>query len=312
LTPHARALSVSPISLPGNGGPFAGQTSGAVTCPMMTVDASPDLAALASTPGDGLAFAKGEGTGNDFVLLPDLHNRLELTAPLVRRLCDRRFGIGADGCLRVVPAEQGGWFMDYANADGSVAEMCGNGARVYARYLVAIGWAEPGTVVLTTRGGPRRVQVAADLAEDIAVEMGPPEIDPSPATATIGGLSYQGTRVSMGNPHLVCPVAGPELLDLTSAPQVAVERFPEGVNVEVYAHTPTGLRMRVHERGSGETLSCGTGACAVVVADAASRGEQVADVMLEVPGGRLRVVWDGGPVVLHGPARIVAAGRWWG
>jgi len=278
----------------------------------MSVDALPDLAALASTPGDGLAFAKGEGTGNDFVLLPDLHNRLELTAALVRRLCDRRFGIGADGCLRVVPGEQGSWFMDYANADGSVAEMCGNGARVYARYLVAVGWAEPGTVALTTRGGLRRVHVAADPALDIAVEMGPPEIDPRAATATIGGVRYPGTRVSMGNPHLACQVADPAILDLTSAPQVPAERFPDGVNVEVYAHTATGLRMRVHERGSGETLSCGTGACAVAVADAASRGEQLADVTLEVPGGRLRVVWDGGSVVLHGPAHIVAAGRWWG
>src|ERR1700712_637173 len=131
----------------------------------MSVDVSqvlPELAALALTPGNGLPYAKGEGTGNDFVLLPDPHDQLRLTPALVRQLCDRRFGIGADGCLRVVPGEPGHWFMDYVNADGSLAEMCGNGARVYARYLVAAGWAKPGTVVLATRGGMRLVQVPED------------------------------------------------------------------------------------------------------------------------------------------------------
>ncbi len=278
----------------------------------MSVEALPELAALASTPGSGLAFAKGEGTGNDFVLLPDRDDRLRLTADLVRRLCDRRFGIGADGCLRVVPGEAGTWFMDYVNADGSIAEMCGNGARVYARYLVAAGWAPPGTLLLSTRGGVRRVEVPADPAADIAVDMGPPLIDPAPSTAAIGGTRYQGMSVSMGNPHLVCPVADPAALDMVSAPGYDAERFPQGVNVEVYARTPDALVMRVHERGSGETLSCGTGACAVAVADAVARGEQSADVAVDVPGGRLRIVWQGASVVLHGPANIVAAGRWWG
>jgi diaminopimelate epimerase len=281
----------------------------------MSVDAAeelPELAALAAAPGSGLAFAKGEGTGNDFVLLPDLHDQLQLTPDLVRRLCDRRFGIGGDGCLRVVPGEAGTWFMDYVNADGSVAEMCGNGARVYARYLVAAGWAKPGTVQLATRGGMRHVEVPEDPAGDISVDMGPPLIDPDRAYAQIGSERYAGTKVSMGNPHLVCLVPDPRLLDLTVAPGVAAERFPDGVNVEVYARTSDGLVMRVHERGSGETLSCGTGACAVAVADAASRGESAADIGIDVPGGRLRVVWKGPNVILSGPARIVAAGRWLG
>ena len=278
----------------------------------MSVEALPELAALASTPGTGLAFAKGEGTGNDFVLLPDREDRLRLTPDLVRRLCDRRFGIGADGCLRVVPGEPGSWFMDYVNADGSVAEMCGNGARVYARYLVAAGWAPPGTVLLATRGGVRRVEVPADPGGDIAVDMGPPLIDPAPSSATIGDVSYEGMSVSMGNPHLVCPVADPGALDMVSAVGFDGGRFPHGVNVEVYARTAQALVMRVHERGSGETLSCGTGACAVAVADAVSRGEQSTDVLVDVPGGQLRVVWEGASVILHGPAHIVAAGRWWG
>jgi diaminopimelate epimerase len=270
-----------------------------------------ELAALAEPAGPGLPFAKGEGTGNDFVLLPDLHDQLQLTPDLVRRLCDRRFGIGADGCLRIVPADGGSWFMDYVNADGSLAEMCGNGARVYARYLVAIGWAQPGTVVLATRGGVRRVHVPQDPAADIAVDMGPPIIDPLPATAQLAGVSYQGTRLSMGNPHLVCAVADPAVLDLTLAPITSADRFPDGVNVEFYAETAGGLVMRVHERGSGETLSCGTGACAVAVAHAISRGESSADVLIDVPGGQLRVVWEGPTVMLHGPAHIVAAGKWW-
>ncbi len=281
----------------------------------MSVDALSELAelaALASAPGSGLAFAKGEGTGNDFVLLPDREDRLRLTPELARRLCDRRFGIGADGCLRVVPAAAGTWFMDYVNADGSTAQMCGNGARVYARYLVAVGWAQPGELQLSTRGGVRRVEVPADPVGDIAVDMGPPVVDATPSAATIGGVRYEGTPVSMGNPHLVCPVMHPAALDMVSAPDFDAGRFPQGVNVEVYARTPNGLVMRVHERGSGETLSCGTGACAVAVADAVGRGEQSADVLVDVPGGRLRVVWEGASVVLHGPANIVAAGRWWG
>ncbi len=272
----------------------------------------PDWAPDASTPGGGLAFAKGEGTGNDFVLLPDRRDELQLTPALVRRLCDRRFGIGGDGCLRVVPDQQGGWFMDYVNADGSVAEMCGNGARVYARYLVTVGWASPGTIMLTTRCGARRVEVPEDPDADIAVDMGPPKIDPTPASASIGGVAYSGTKISMGNPHLVCLVTDPSALDLTSAPVVAAELFPDGVNVEFYRRAADGLVMRVHERGSGETLSCGTGACAVAVADAFSAGNSAADVAISVPGGRLRVVWDGASVVLHGPAHVVAAGRWQG
>ena len=169
------------------------------------------------------------------------------------------------------------------------------------------------TLLLSTRGGVRRVQVPADPDGDIAVDMGPPVIDPTPATATIGGARYEGTAVSMGNPHLVCPVADPAALDMVSAPGFDAERFPaRGQRRGLRAHARTALVMRVHERGSGETLSCGTGACAVAVADAAARGEQSADVLIDVPGGRLRVVWEGASVVLHGPANIVAAGRWWG
>ncbi len=288
------------------------QPVGGSAASVPTAHTVPALAALAASPGDGIAFAKGEGTGNDFVLLPDRDDQLKLTPQLVRRLCDRRFGIGADGVLRVVPGDGGTWFMDYVNADGSVAEMCGNGARVYARYLVAVGWAEPGTITLATRGGLRRVEVPAEPDADIAVDMGAPGLGAAVARAVVGGVSYPGTEVSMGNPHLVCRVDDPAALDLSRAPAVPAERFPDGVNVEFYMRTPVSLVMRVHERGSGETLSCGTGACAVAVADAVAGGADAADVLVDVPGGRVHVTWDGRSVMLAGPAHIVAAGRWIG
>jgi diaminopimelate epimerase len=202
--------------------------------------------------------------------------------------------------------------MDYVNADGSLAEMCGNGARVYARYLVDAGWSPPGRITLRTRGGARFVEVPEDAAADIAVDMGPPIIEPGSFTAGTAGERFDGMKVSMGNPHLVCPVDDPARLDLSRAPTFAAADFPDGVNVEFYARTPEGLVMRVYERGSGETMSCGTGACAVAVAEAAARGARETDTPVDVPGGRLRVVWEGPTVMLHGPAHIVAVGRWCG
>ena len=203
--------------------------------------------------------------------------------------------------------------MDYVNADGSLAEMCGNGARVYARYLVAAGWAQPGELLLATRGGVRRVEVPADPAGDIAVDMGPPLVDPAPVDGN--HRRRRATRARRCRwATLTWSARSPTRRRSTWSrrPASIPRRFPHGVNVEVYAAHRRALVMRVHERGSGETLSCGTGACAVAVADAASRGEQSADVLVDVPGGRLRVVWEGASVILHGPANIVAAGRWWG
>jgi diaminopimelate epimerase len=281
----------------------------------MTIDlgAQPAmLAALVEEPGAGLPFVKGEGTGNDFVLLPDRADELRLDPGLVRRLCDRRFGIGADGCMRVVPDPAGGWFMDYVNADGSLAEMCGNGARVYARFLVNAGWAPPGRMTLRTRGGERFVEVPDDPNADVAVDMGPPLLEAGPFAARITRERFEGSKVSMGNPHLVCPVDDPARLDLSRPPAFSGADFPDGVNVEFYARGPESLVMRVYERGSGETMSCGTGACAVAVAEAVARGARSTDILIDVPGGRLRVVWEGPTVMLHGPAHLVAAGRWWG
>ncbi len=256
-----------------------------------------------------MRFLKGHGTENDFVLLPDPHGELVLTPELVRSLCDRRSGLGADGVLRVVPSalepeaaewsDQATWFMDYRNADGSVAEMCGNGVRVYARYLVTAGLAESGLLVLATRGGVKEVLVDD---EQVLVDMGPAvvgdpvEVDGTPATS-----------VDMGNPHAVVHVASVEALG-------TLDPDRKDLNVEYVEDLgPTHLRMRVHERGVGETRSCGTGACAAVVATVLRKGLPRGEAYdVDVPGGRLVVTWrEDGHVTLTGPAVLVAEGEVW-
>jgi diaminopimelate epimerase len=264
-------------------------------------------------------YAKGHGTGNDFIILPDAGDPPELTAELVRRLCDRRTGIGADGVLRVVRAEPGTaaeWFMDYRNADGSVAEMCGNGIRVFAAYLIGHQLAAGPEVAIGTRSGTRVVRQAADGM--FTVEMGPARTG-GPTWAVVGGQRHDGIAVDVGNPHVAClvdrPVSG---FDLSGRPEPEVDaaRFPDGANVELVRVTGDhAVEMRVHERGSGETLSCGTGAVAAVAAAVAAaesvgewpdRGTQPWRV--DVPGGQLEVMADPAASVLTGPAVLVAEG----
>jgi diaminopimelate epimerase len=256
----------------------------------------------------GIPFLKGHGTENDFVLLPDLDAALDLTPDRVRALCDRQRGLGADGVLRVV--RPGGWFMDYRNADGSVAEMCGNGARVFARYLVDAGLESASEFVLGTRAGPRPVEVHPD--GDVTVHMGPVSLLGSSA-ATVSTVDYLGVAVGVGNPHLVCVLdGGLEELDLTVPPGHDVTLFPNGVNVEFAV--PDGsdrVRMRVHERGVGETRSCGTGTVAVAAAVLGGTGKLTVDV----PGGTVQVTIDEHGSTLTGPAVFVARGEldpaWW-
>jgi diaminopimelate epimerase len=256
-----------------------------------------------------LEFAKGHGTGNDFVILPDPENRLTLTPELVSRLCDRRFGIGGDGVLRVVRTDSlvPEWFMDYRNADGSLAEICANGVRVFARYLVDTGLAEP-KLVVGTRSGP----VAAVVSDQaVSVTLVRPRVY-AESWAELGGTRLAGVAVDVGNPHLVCFLpTDRELadLDLSPAPKVDSELFPDGVNVElVTAAGPAQVRMRVHERGVGETLSCGSGACAVAAAALHAAGRAGGVVTVDVPGGRLTVSLTGEECELTGPAVVVAAG----
>ncbi len=268
-----------------------------------------------------IPFWKGHGTRNDFIVVPDPDGGLSLSADQVAAMCDRRGGIGADGVLRVVRgsaepalaalAPGAEWFMDYRNADGSLSETCGNGLRVFARYLVDSGLVPPGRLPIGTRGGV--VQVELGETGDVTVDMGAPQVFET-SFASVGGVKYEGVHVSMGNPHLVCVTDVPvETLDLTALPDVDGNVFPAGVNVE-FVNLVDGAHavMRVHERGSGETESCGSGACAVAAALAVRAGVSAGSWQLSVPGGELSLTLDAetGHVLLRGPAVIIARGAW--
>jgi diaminopimelate epimerase len=282
-----------------------------------------------------LGYWKGHGTENDFVLLPDHDGTLLGDLPpgevadLAARLCDRRAGIGADGVLRAVRTDacddpaavaargEAEWFMDYRNADGSLSEMCGNGIRVFGRYLAEQGLVDSAAPVpVATRGGTKRLTFSGD---SISVDMGPAQVLGETKVA-VGPRSWPALHVSMGNPHAVALVdsldeAGP----LHEAPTHDPAEYPDGVNVEfVVRRGQRHVAMRVHERGSGETRSCGTGACAVMVAAALADGVDPrhpagTTYRVDVPGGRLEVTWtEAGRVVLTGPAVLVAHGEWLG
>jgi diaminopimelate epimerase len=262
-------------------------------------------------------ISKGHGTENDFVIIDDLAGAVDLTDDLVRALCDRRSGIGADGVLRLIatdrlpdaPASAAGtsFFMDYRNADGSVAEMCGNGLRVFVRYLAETGrLAGPANVIGTRAGG-----LATCLADDdrISVDLGVPErLDAAPSVH-VAPLSEPiiARTVLMPNPHAVVDLGAAtdlDSLDLTRPP-ILDTPLPAGQNVEfVVTRAEHHLAMRVHERGVGETRSCGTGIGAVV-AVRSEPGDR--DWRVDVPGGTCSVVWQpDGHLWLTGPAVIVA------
>ncbi|WP_433159913.1 diaminopimelate epimerase [Kribbella sp. CA-247076] len=268
------------------------------------------------------AWLKGHGTENDFVLLPDPDGSVhgELDASLVRFLCDRHAGIGADGVLRVIEGgkqsyvEDGGdWFMDYRNADGSIAEMCGNGIRVFVRYLVDAGLAGDKPVRVGTRAGGKDVVLNDDGT--LTVDMGEPVL-PGPAGIVVeaNGHQWPATHVDMGNPHAVAFVDDlSEPGHLVDQPLwTPAEAFPSGANVEfVVRRGPNEVEMRVHERGAGETRSCGTGTCAVAVAAARqARQERPVTYRVGVPGGSITVTWrEDNHLEMTGPAVVHARGE---
>jgi diaminopimelate epimerase len=221
--------------------------------------------------------------------------------------CDRRRGVGADGVLVILPAPGLGGKMVVHNADGSVAEMCGNGVRVFARYLVEHGLVAEKRFAVGTRAGLVGIEVAGDL---VTATMARPVPD-GLSTAVLHGVGFTGTTVDVGNPHLVCRVDELSTLDLTVAPEVDAEVFPAGANVEFVAATgdPLHVTMRVYERGSAETFSCGTGACAVAAVVLRDAGRDAGQVTVDLPGGRLVVTIDGAGCQLTGPAVIVAEGE---
>lgn len=286
-----------------------------------------------------LRFTKGHGTKNDFVLLFDEHGQTAMTPELVRYLCDRRGGIGGDGVIRAVRAgallagkgfDANTWFMDYWNSDGSTSEMCGNGARVFAAILEReAGLDLRGGLTFGTRGGARTVTaLGTDQNGDAmyAVGMGEFRLGRAPegfdSEVSAHGLDAirPALSVDVGNPHHVVALAHVgelEALDLSVAPAVHPVA-PNGSNVE-FVVTLGGeildgvergrIRMRVHERGSGETMSCGTGACAAALAVRFWAGPEAPDVWdVEVPGGLVTARVRGNHVTLEGPAVLVADG----
>jgi len=266
---------------------------------------------MSGTPApSGVPFVKGHGTENDFVLLPDPDGSLDVTAGQVRAVCDRHAGLGADGIIRVAPAPAGSdatFVMDYRNADGSFAQMCGNGARVFARFLVDAGWATPGRLLFSTRGGLRTAEVPAD--GDVTIRMGRVVVGDA-STARIGDLDVAGVAVDVGNPHLAC-LTDIDLasLDLGVQPGYDKAAFPEGVNIEIITRTgPDQIRMRVHERGVGETRSCGTGTVAAAAAYLRMDHRSTGTVDVFVPGGSVTVTISDDDSTLTGPAVLVASG----
>ncbi|HAQ59107.1 MAG TPA: diaminopimelate epimerase [Microbacterium sp.] len=282
-----------------------------------------------------VTFTKGHGTGNDFVIIADPDGALALTDDQVAALCDRRFGIGADGLLRVVRSRAIGegaasaaagveWFMDYRNADGSKAEMCGNGIRVFAHYLAESNLATigPEGIAIGTRAG---VKTVARTANGFEADLGAWIIDEDAPTVRARGLSVArpGLGIDVGNPHVVVALPGRDELDaLELSYQPVLDPAPvAGANVEfVVPADPLVqdgvgvIRMRVFERGVGETLSCGTGVGAAALAVRHWAGTAAPDAWrVDVPGGTLgvRVLAVAGQLhaLLSGPAVLVYSGE---
>jgi diaminopimelate epimerase len=261
-----------------------------------------------------LDFAKLQGAGNDFVLIDGRTTRARDEAEwarLARDLCERHFGVGADGLLLVLPSERADIRMRMWNPDGSQAQMCGNGLRCFARYVLERDLPGRESLAVETDAGPRTIRRKG--RERFEVSMGRPVVYdralPVPGLANVTHV----THVSMGNPHAVHFVADVERFDLaTVGPQVEHHPlFPERINFHVCeVRGPTELVMRTWERGAGLTLACGTGACATAVA-AYVHGLTENTVDLRAPGGQLELSWDGqGEVLLTGEAQWVFRGQW--
>jgi diaminopimelate epimerase len=250
----------------------------------------------------------GHGTENDFVILFDPDSQYSITPTQIAAICNRDTGIGADGFIRITKPD-GKWFMDYSNSDGSIAEMCGNGIRVMARYLVARGHLPEGIFAINTRAGIKHLRVPFE--GDISVNMGQVTDEMQEIEVTHNGKKWSGLNISVGNPHAVVFLDDlEEVGSLASAPVVSPHSsYPEGVNVEfVQILDNNEARMRVHERGSGETRSCGTGTCAVALAATLhTRGKLPSRWTIYPPGGRLIVDIDGhSNATLIGPAELIA------
>jgi len=267
-----------------------------------------------------MRFAKWHGIGNDFVMVADPRNELILRADQARRICDRRFGVGADGVIRVAPGPDGAdLFMDYVNSDGSLGEMCGNGIRCLALFAREEGLTDRDELRVATRAGLKTVTILGDGR--VRVDMGAPIFDPTAVPVNWQGPDalhakleleseiVEAAVLSMGNPHAVLFVDDPEAAPISTLGPVIehLDVFPSGTNVEwARVDSRDHVTMTVWERGSGQTLACGTGACAVAVASklVGGAGDKIT---VSLPGGDLEVEWAGSleeeaPVFMTGPA----------
>ena len=273
---------------------------------------------------DPIRIWKYHGTGNDFVMLEDLPDERPLTEPFVAAVCDRHKGIGADGVIRVTRGQADGedFFMDYRNADGSLAEMCGNGIRCLGKLVYEHGHTTATELEVGSRAGAKHLSldVHDGVVGSVTVGMGPPAFTrgqipmDGPADQPfltepfdVDGRTFKASAVSMGNPHLVVFVQeDPAHVDVrTLGPRIERDpRFPQGTNVEFVSIEDGAVRVRVWERGSGETMACGTGACAALVA-ANEAGLVPARAEVRFPGGTLIVDRAEDDVLLTGPAELV-------
>lgn len=255
-----------------------------------------------------IQYTKGHGTKNDFVIIEDLENKIDLTPSLITRICNRETGIGADGILRIT--KKGNYFfMDYRNADGSLAEMCGNGARVFAQYLFTKKLITEENFTFDTRAG--FVQAEINAPGDISVTMNEAILRGRIVEVSVNGHKFSAQAVDAPNPHAVAfvPDLG-GLGDLKIPPVVSPDsEFPNGVNVEfVKKITDDHVQMRVHERGSGETLSCGTGASAVASVLREQSGRKLNRMKIDLPGGTLQISFENGKTIMRGPAVLEESG----
>lgn len=249
----------------------------------------------------------GHGTENDFVLIFDPEDSIAISQTQVAAICNRNTGIGADGLIRITKND-GRWFMDYRNSDGSLAEMCGNGIRVMAKYLVTRDAQPEGIFAIDTRSGVKHLRVPRE--GDISVNMGPVSDEMEEVVAVQNGHTWNGFNISVGNPHAVIFVDSLDHVGSLEKPPIVqpATSYPDGVNVEFVEILPNSeIKMRVHERGSGETRSCGTGTCAVALAATLkTNGRLPSRWVIFPPGGRLVVDIDAhSNATLTGPAVIL-------
>jgi diaminopimelate epimerase len=281
-----------------------------------------------------MRISKYHGTGNDFVMVEDADGALDLSPAFVAAVCDRHRGVGGDGLIRIVRGDREGgpgadFFMDYVNADGQPAEMCGNGIRCLGKYVVDRGLTTASELLVDTRDGLKHLTLDVDPAtgqvRTVTVDMGRPTLERADVPMTGGaagerflrqplqaaGRTWTASAVSMGNPHCVLFLDDADDLGAMDVPAIGrtiehLDLFPNRTNVEfVTLRDASTLRIRIWERGVGETLACGTGACAALVA-AAVDGLTGRSARVEVPGGVLEIEWrDDDRVLLTGPATSV-------